>query len=788
MQLQYKTRGMSAPKGKPKVYFSCHPDDFETAWKLLSEDLLAHANCAVWYDTELAAIAASSDDTSGEQDDAGSRDAAKDAQSGEKKPVRKGKTGEIPPEDAVKENVLLTALSQMQLMVIAVTSRFLDEVNRARCLELPLALAMHVPVLPVMLESGLGYRFSKTCARIQVVKRFETDPTVIPYDEVLQTYLDSVLVGDTLAQQVRDAFDAYVFLSYRKKDRRHAQRLMRLIHENKEFRDIAIWYDEFLVPGESFTDAINDAFQKSSLFAMAVTPHLEEEKNYVMRVEYPMARDRQIENSRFEIVPVEMYESEDTADGAEWRINQDHLADHEEFKYRTIEGLKNEHRKAELDRSFLEALGRIAKKENDGSALHRFFIGLAYLNGIDTEISHQKALELLTSAATDPEPCMEATAKLADMYLNAEGVEADRAEAVRWQELLVSQYQAAYEKHHDPDEHRGYGTAAFKALRKLSDMYRDGGDSDTALDIAHQALDYCDELEQEVGVREQMRDRALILNQLGSLYRERGDLTAAQACFEQACGIYETQVSEIGTHRARRDLSISQERLGDLCRKRGDFDGAEAYYSKARQIREQLNEAAPSAGSRRDLSAILTKLGNVRKSEKRYDEAGVYYTQALDMDRVLAQEVKSAQAWDDYAVSLVKAGDIHKAQGRYEDASLCYEEASGIFRKNMEKTGSRLFRDHYAGSCEKLAGAKKKTGKAQEAGALYEESIALRERLYEAEKTAAASHALAAAYFNAGAFFENRDYMRKAYELWKDLSDTDQAYVKYRDKAGKYIG
>ena len=54
MQLQYKTRGMSDPKGKPKVYFSCHPADFEEAFPLISEDLLRHANCAVWYDADFA--------------------------------------------------------------------------------------------------------------------------------------------------------------------------------------------------------------------------------------------------------------------------------------------------------------------------------------------------------------------------------------------------------------------------------------------------------------------------------------------------------------------------------------------------------------------------------------------------------------------------------------------------------------------------------------------------------------------------------------------------------------
>ena len=138
------------------------------------------------------------------------------------------------PADEEVEDIL----KEMQLVVFAVSSKFIHEKNRAKDTELPLALKNHIPVLPIMLENGLGYEFSNNCAKIQVVPKYGTDPTAIPYDEVLQTFLDSVLVGDQLAEQVRDAFDAYVFLSYRKKDRKHAQRLMRLIHENKQFRDI----------------------------------------------------------------------------------------------------------------------------------------------------------------------------------------------------------------------------------------------------------------------------------------------------------------------------------------------------------------------------------------------------------------------------------------------------------------------------------------------------------------------------------------------------------------------
>ena len=742
MKLQYKTRGMSDPKGKPKVYFSSHPEDFDEALPLITEDLLNHANCAVFYDEEI---------------------------------------GSAGPADEEVENIL----KEMQLVVFAVSSKFIHEKNRAKDTELPLALKNHIPVLPIMLENGLGYEFSNNCAKIQVVPKYGNDPTAIPYDEVLQTFLDSVLVGDELAEQVRDAFDAYVFLSYRKKDRKHAQRLMRLIHENKQFRDIAIWYDEFLVPGESFNEAIKDAFNKSSLFAMAVTPHLEEEGNYVMRVEYPMARNRKSKNDDFEIVPVEMYESEDGKEGEDWRIDQSHLKGQKDFEYQEISDLQDEHRLQEMNKSFLDALERIAKKENDGSSRHRFFIGLAYLNGIDVEINQEQALELLQGAAEDPSPCMEATAKLADMYLNGEGVERDSAKAIFWQRKLASQYKAAYDENHDPDEHKGYGTAFFKALGKLSDMYRNFGGVQAAIDTAKEALAFCEELEQEVGIREQRRDKALMLNRLGSLCRERGDLDLALDCYQKAGKIYEKLAAEIGTQRARRDLSISYERIGDICRKQGDLSAADSYYQKAKDIRVQLMKEAESAGSRRDYSAVLTKLGNVRKSWKQYAEAAKYYGEALAIDRVLMDEVKSPQAVDDYGVSLVKMGDIHKAEGRMDEAADCYEQAYRLFGKNAEKTGSLIFFDHMAAACEKLASAKKKRGQKREAEVLYKAAVERREMLYAAGKTEASAHALAVSCYNAAAFLEDKEMMRRAYEIWKRLSEKRPEYGKYRDKAEK---
>lgn len=105
---------------------------------------------------------------------------------------------------------------------------------------------------------------------------------------------------------MRAAFDAYIFLSYRKKDRKLAQELMRLIHQNESCRNLAIWYDEFLLPGEDFNTAIEKALKTSDLFTIMITPNLVVEPNHVTEIEYPLARS---EGKR--IIPIEMYPTDE---------------------------------------------------------------------------------------------------------------------------------------------------------------------------------------------------------------------------------------------------------------------------------------------------------------------------------------------------------------------------------------------------------------------------------------------------------------------------------------------
>ncbi|MBR6825568.1 MAG: hypothetical protein IKM59_03370, partial [Oscillospiraceae bacterium] len=199
---------------KPRVYFTCHPEDFETCFPKICKDLFRTHDCAVYYTEDM--------------------------------------TEKLPEADRE------TDLGRSNLFVVPVTLKLLTTPNRAMDEDLPYAKEAHIPILPIIMEPGLESIYSRKDKfhERQYLKSYGSDPTEISYEEKLKKYLDSVLIGDELASRIRAAFDAYIFLSYRKKDRKQANDLMRLIHSNPACRDIAIWFDEFLTPGESFRENI----------------------------------------------------------------------------------------------------------------------------------------------------------------------------------------------------------------------------------------------------------------------------------------------------------------------------------------------------------------------------------------------------------------------------------------------------------------------------------------------------------------------------------------------------
>ncbi len=333
----YKTKYDGKPAGKPRVYFTCHPDDFGKYFNKICDDILDTHSCAIYYTENLS------------------------------EPI----------------DELETSIGSCNLFVIAITQKLLESDCRAMAVDLPYALDAGMHVLPIAVETGIDAFYSLYFGEIQYLQANANDGTVIPYREKLKKYLDSVLVSDETAKRVKNAFDAYIFLSYRKKDRAYANELMRLIHKHPDFRDIAIWYDEFLTPGESFVENIEHILSDSKLFTLLVTPNLLEEPdgkpNFVMGREYPAAMALGLP-----VLPAEMEETDKAV-----------LKE----KFESIPDCANPRIDEDFKARLLSSLSKIAVSSNNSEPEHMMLIGLAYFEGIDVEVDRVRGAGLIEAAA-----------------------------------------------------------------------------------------------------------------------------------------------------------------------------------------------------------------------------------------------------------------------------------------------------------------------------------------------------------------------------------------------------
>ena len=416
-EFQVRTKGGADAHGRPKVYFCCHPDDFDKYFDKICEDIFKTHEPAIYYTADMAE-----------------------------------------PLDETNINV---DLARMNLFVVPVTFRLMNEPNRAMQVDIAYAKEHNILILPFMMESGIDvvYALPKNFGERQYIMPDNSDLTAISYEEKLKKFLDSTLISDEMAKRVRAAFDAYIFLSYRKKDRAYANELMRIIHNIPGCRDIAIWYDEFLTPGESFIENIEKAMGDSKLFALLVTPSLLEyvdkdgklEPNFVMDKEYPAAKRLELD-----ILPTEMVDT----DRGELKAKYDGIPDPVRAE--------DEH----FTDTILSIIKNIAISENDDDPEHNFLIGLAYLEGIDVEKNVERGLELITQAAEAELP--EAMEKLYLMYSEGDKVKLNYRKALKWADRLVDFYTRTYGEEHP---------STLTSLNNLAYTYGQLGDYQNALKL-----------------------------------------------------------------------------------------------------------------------------------------------------------------------------------------------------------------------------------------------------------------------------------------------------------------
>ena len=539
--LKVKTRGGSNPSGKRKVYFTCHPKDFDLYFDKVCDDIFKTQDCAIYYTADMTA--------------------------------------------PLPEQYLESDLGQMSLFVMPVTFRLLTENSRAMDFDFAFATSEKhlIPVLPIVMETNtdeniktfFDEKYKARFGERQYLSPYMRDITAISYEEKLKKYLSSILLDDDTVERVRKAFDAYIFLSYRKKDRNHANELMGLIHKNPLYRDVAIWYDEFLTPGESFEENIKKALDKSELFALLVTPNLINEENYVQTTEYPYAHNK----AKKVVLPAEMVKT-----------------DRDELKkqYPGIPDCVNAHTD-ELDSGIIDGLRSISLRANEDDPEHCYLIGLAYLDGIDVEVNKEYALELITAAAELEHP--EAMKKLFFMFRDGDKIQVDYNKSLYWAQKLYDYYLKT------EGETGGY---SLLWLNNLAVLYDDIGNYQKALELQEK----CYELRCKV-LGEEHPDTLGSLNNLANIYNHLGEYQKAlelnKKCYELRCKV-------LGEEHT--DTISSLNNLANIYNHLGEYQKALDLKEKCYEIRCKVlgEEHSDTLGSLNNLACSYSDIGDYQKA------------------------------------------------------------------------------------------------------------------------------------------------------------------------------
>ena len=414
MKLICKTKGGENSREMYRIFLSAHPDEYAEFVAQIIPEIHRHANCAVFY-----------------KDDAS-----------------------LPISEEY--------LSEFNLIIVSVTHTYLCEPNIARDTELSAAKRLHLPILPIMQSPNLEIEYSAYFGKLQYLARFSYGGGSIDYDEKLSLYLSERIIPTPLIDSIAASFSATLFLSYRKVDRVLAQRIITLLHGHEAFRSVAVWYDEYLTPGESFDTSIEQVLDKSLIFLLAVTKNMVGEDNYVTRHEFPMAKEKKIA-----LVPIVIEEVEESLLNGRFPDLPDciDISDADAIIARITELLRER---------------GIAPSPDSCSD---YLIALAYFMGIYLERNIDIAISIFKRCAE----CgyAEAMETLARIYSEGERTEKNLPLAIDYQKKLVRHRRREYRASKMPVVHNQY----MEALAGLVRLYIERGNFISASRLARTLTD-----------------------------------------------------------------------------------------------------------------------------------------------------------------------------------------------------------------------------------------------------------------------------------------------------------
>ena len=746
------------PQGKQKVYFCCHPDDFADTFDLLCGDIVSReSNCAIYYEAD--------------------------------------------PHGGYDREELLFQLGEMQLFIVPVTKRLLSEPNRAMELELPFALGQtaaadgksrHVAVLPVLFGgSGVkdAFNASRVFQDIQYLDRYAEDSTGLSYEEKLKQFLRSVIVSGEEAARIRSEFRAGIFLSYRKMDRTAARRLMERIHREAFCRDVAIWYDEYLVPGESWRKGIEEALAGCDLFILNVTPKLLAAGNFVWREEYPNAR----KSGRPILSVVANADEMSAADMATLKTMYPEIE-------KNLAGEDGKDDLAEhLRRSLIEKAGKAELLTPDDRAEHLYYIGLGYKNSVGVESDPAKAVRLLERAGENG--YRRAYLTLGHAYECGDGVERDEDRAIRYYEEFIRLQTPDFgtDQQGDLDLVNAYDAKGMILLGRS--RLQDAFDTYAELHARIDAMTSC------FGSFKQF-NLPTSLERLGNIKRAMGDPDAARAFYERAleARLHPTATENIATAEDRNGedaeeynrrhglygLAVNLYCIGENCLRNRDLQGARENLFRANEIFEALDKEKKERDLKINLAKSYGRAAEVCAAEGKRGEAKVFYEKAVSAVVPLCNNAHDREARAVHAVGLVSLSGWYRDGGQYQNADrflrVARAEAEGLYEEERDHRARNLLAVVY----ERMGTLEELLGRPNEARKFLEKNVEIAEELAAETEDAEFQRGLAVGYEKLARFITqdpdtmSMEDLRRACELLeKDLLITKQLVHSKTDIQGQ---
>ena len=678
------------PEEKARIYLCAHPEDLPVWAEALKKDLFqVRRHCALLYP---------------EEDDR------------EWTEARRGE------------------LRRMHLFLMPVTFRLLTTRNRAMDLEYPLANTYHIPVLPVLMEEEARELFLKRFGKRAFLDRTGKCDAVLSYERNLDRFLDDVFMDYTREEEVRNAFDARIYLSCGTRNENDARGLIRLIHVKEAWRNVGVVYDRYRDSETDRPEIMQQAIASCDLFVLAVTdaflngkaPGSEKEYEWANRigkkmlfVKTPSVKGNPKAEERFP----------DAADSAD------------------VYGFQKK----------LEALLGAQKNRSElPRAKAEYLTGLAYLYGLETETDHREALKHLEAAAGEGD--LSALQKLSVLYRTGLGVQPDETEALRYETKRVEEL---------------FSRAASGAVREevfLSELL--GLGMHLAEAGEETAAERCEQYAWEA-----LKDRKADLV-TAERYGRLGDLSVVLGKRRDGRLSYAKQIRILSADRSPEALEVRLKGHLSLARLKeaaGEEAGARASFYAARKDAEAMLEATGSLWAKHLVGQISKSLGDLFLQAERAEEAEHAYQKGFRMDYKAVLEKDSYDRLLSLSESCARLGRLALFLKKRTEARVWYQKELELLERLLAESDAVPMRRRLARGFLRMGeledsdgnpeGAREYDRKGYELLEVVKEEFVNPESLREA---ALAAEEIGNREFSAEHFDEAEEWYRKALSLRRE--------------------